>query len=234
VTAGGKVREFGAIGQAVGAGGHSSFYDLTPFWDGIAERCIPKGDNMKRTLILTLALATAAFGQDSPKASIAVEGDALAYALPGYSGVVNLTLRNGLQVAFGQGRYEVPGFLLKGDDSYDAVHWKATSTSVQVLRMTYRFNGPMKNGPAVGAIFMNQSWRLRAEKLSGETKFRPLSAGLTGGYYFHVGKHFYLYPTAAFTRNWVHSGSTSLQGTNYDVAKWGPNASLHIGWEWGL
>lgn len=188
---------------------------------------------MKRTLILSLTLAAAVFGQDTPKASIAVEGDALAYGLPGYSGVVNLTVRK-FQVAFGQGHYEVPSFLLKGDDTYDAVHWKATSTSVQVLRTTNRFNGPMKNGPALGAIFMNQNWRLRAEKLSGEIKFRPLSFGITGGYYHHIGKHFYLYPTAAFTRNWVQSGSTSLQGTKYDVAKWGPNASLHIGWEWGL
>ncbi|MEO5925784.1 MAG: hypothetical protein ABIR70_18340 [Bryobacteraceae bacterium] len=191
-----------------------------------------------QTIALLLTLGTAAFGQsateETPRASIAVEADALAYGLPGYSGIVNLSLRNGFQIAFGTGRYEVPGFLLKGDDNYDAVGWKATSKSVQVLRVTYRFNGPMKSGPALGAVLLNQSWRLRAEKLSGETTFRPLSVGITGGYYIHVGKHFYIYPTAAFTHNSVVSGRTSLQGTNYDVAKWGPNASVHVGWEWGL
>lgn len=187
------------------------------------------------TIAMAFALGATAYAQEeTPKASIAVEADALAYGLPGYSGIVNVTLRNGLQFAFGSGRYEVPGFLLQGDDNYDAVHWKATSTSVQVARMTYRFKGPMKSGPALGVVFMNQNWRLRAEKLAGETKFRPMSAGITGGYYFHVGKHFYIYPTGAFTRNWVHSGNTSLQGTSYTVAKWGPNASLHVGWEWGL
>ena len=190
-----------------------------------------------------LALGTTAYGQatpapaapeDSPRASIAIEADALAYALPGYSGIVNLSLRNGLLIAFGTGRYEVPSFLLEGDANYDAVKWKATSTSVQVLRVGYRFKGPMKNGPVLGAILLNQSWRLRAERLSGETRFRPLSVGVTGGYYIHLGKHFYLYPTGAYTYNTVVSGASSLQGTSYKVNKFGPNASLHIGWEWGL
>ena len=186
-----------------------------------------------KTLALMLALSATAFAQSAdlqPKASIAVEADALAFALPGYSAMVNVTVRK-FQVAFGEGRYDVPSFLLKGDKNYDAVGWKATSKSVQVLRVTYRFNGPMKSGPALGAVMLNQNWQLRAEKLSGET---TLSVGLTGGYYFHVGKHFYIYPTAAFTHNSVISGSTSLQGTNYNVAKWGPNASVHVGWEWGL
>jgi hypothetical protein len=187
------------------------------------------------TIALLLTLGTSAFAQsETPRASIAVEADALAYALPGYSGIVNLSLRNGFQIAFGTGRYEVPSFLLKGDENYDAAGWKATSKSVQVLRVTYRFKGPMKSGPALGAVMLNQNWRLRAERISGETTFRPLSVGITGGYYFHVGKHFYIYPTGAFTHNSVVSGQTSLQGTNYHVAKWGPNASVHIGWEWGL
>ncbi len=186
-----------------------------------------------------LSVAIAAHGQTSPesaapKGSIAVESDALSFALPGYSGIANLSLRNGLQVAFGSGRYGVPSFLLKGDANYDRAQWKATSTSVQVLRVGYRFNGPMKNGPALGAIVLNQNWRLRSENLGGETRFRPLSVGVTGGYYFHIGKHFYIYPTAAFTRNMVVSGETSVRGTNYHVAKFSPNASLHVGWEWGF
>jgi hypothetical protein len=189
------------------------------------------------TPALLLAFALVARAQtepEAPKASIAIEADALAYALPGYSGIVNLSLRNGFQVAFGSGRYDVPGFLLSGDGNYDAAKWKATSTSVQVLRVGYRFNGPMKDGFAVGGILLNQNWRLRAERLAGETTFRPLSVGVTTGYYFHIGKHFYLYPTLAYTYNTVVSGSTSLQGVNYKVAKFSPNASLHVGWEWGL
>jgi hypothetical protein len=58
--------------------------------------------------------------------------------------------------------------------------------------------------------------------------------GLTAGYYAHVGKHFYVYPTAAFTYNKVVSGQATLQGVSYKVARFGPNASLHVGWEWGL
>ena len=98
--------------------------------------------------------------------------------------------------------------------------------------MTYRFNGPMKNGPAIGGIVLNQRWRLSADNLSGVTTFSPISVGITGGYYQHIGKHFYLYPTAAFTRNTVRSGSATLQGVPYTVEEYGPNASLHAGWDW--
>jgi hypothetical protein len=167
-------------------------------------------------------------------ASIAVEADAFSFFLKGYSGILNLSLRNGFQVAFGSGRYDVPSFLLEGDANYDTAKWKATATSLQVLRVGYRFKGPMKNGPAVAAIVLNQNWRLRSETLGGETRFRPVSVGISGGYYFHIGEHFYVYPTAAYTYNNVHSGSTSVGGVPYTVEKWGPNASAHIGWEWGL
>lgn len=180
-------------------------------------------------------ISSSAFAQSSSsdrKGSIAVEADALAYGLPGYSGILSVSLANGFQVALGTGRYEVPGFLLKGDDNYNTAKWKATSTSVQVLRATYRFSGPMTSGLALGGVILNQNWRLRGEKLAGETKFRPLSAGVTAGYYVHVTKHFYIYPTTAFTYNSVVSGTPELQGVPYKVAKFGPNASLHVGWEW--
>ena len=110
--------------------------------------------------------------------------------------------------------------------------WKARSTSVQVLRATYRLNGPMKNGLAIGAVVLNQNWHLQSEASGGDTRFRPVSAGITAGYYLHFGKHFYMYPTTAFTYNSVVSGKASVQGTPYKVAKFGPNASLHAGWEW--
>jgi hypothetical protein len=180
----------------------------------------------------TSSVALAQSSSSEPRrALIALEADAIAYALPGYSGMINVSLANGFQIALGTGRYEVPTFLLEGEKHYDAAHWKATSTSVQVLRTTYRFNGPMKSGLAIGGVILNQNWRLRGEKLNGETKFRPLSAGLTAGYYIHVTKHFYIYPTTAFTYNSVVSGTPELQGVPYKIAKFGPNASLHVGWE---
>lgn len=165
--------------------------------------------------------------------SVAAEADVLAYGLPGYSGIVNVTLPNKLQFAFGIGRYEVPSFLLSGDANNDAAEWEATVTSLQVARVTYRFRGAMKSGPAVGAVLLNQNYRLRSDRLGGETRFRPLSVGVTAGYYAHIGRHFYVYPTAAYTYNRVVSGSTAIRGTSYEVERWSPNASLHAGWEWG-
>ena len=176
--------------------------------------------------------ASAQSGITNPRPSVAFEADAIAYGISGYSGILSISLPSGLQFAVGTGRYEVPSFLLQSDANFDAAQWRATSTSIQVIRATYRPNGPMKNGLAMGAMVLNQNWRLRSEMLGGETTFRPVSLGATAGYYFHVGKHFYLYPTAAFTYNTVVSGTTNVKGTPYKVAKFGPNGSLHAGWEW--
>ena len=179
-----------------------------------------------------LGLALPALAQSPPTASVAAEADVLAYGISGYSGIFSVTLPSQLQVAFGAGRYNVPSFLLSGDANYDRAKWDATVTSIQVVRATYRFRGAMKSGPALGAVMLNQNWRLRSEPLAGETRFRTLSVGVTGGYYIHLGRHFYLYPTAAFTYNGV-SGSTSINGASYEVERFSPNASLHAGWEWG-
>ncbi len=176
--------------------------------------------------------ATAVPGDAAPRSSLALEADAISFFIGGYSGIVNLSLRGGFQVALGTGRYDVPGFLLEGDDNYDAAEWTATATSVQVLRVGYRFNGPLRSGPAVAAVVLNQNWRLRSEPLGGETRFRPVSVGLSAGYYFHIGPHFYVYPTVAFTNNWVSSGDPSIHGTGYRVEPWAPNGSVHAGWEW--
>ncbi len=188
----------------------------------------------RTALILTtlLALALPASAQTTPTASIAAEADVLAYGISGYSGIVSVTLPNRLQVAIGAGRYDVPSFLLKGDAHYDEAKWKATVTSIQVARVTYRFRGAMRSGPALGAMVLNQNWKLGSDPLAGATRFRTLSVGLTAGYYVHIGRHFYLYPTTAFTHNSV-SGSTSIGGTNYHVKRFAPNGSLHAGWEWG-
>lgn len=169
---------------------------------------------------------------DEHQRSIAIEADAIAYGISGYSGILSMSLRNGLQFAIGTGRYELPGFLLEGDSNYDAAQWKSTSTSVQVFRMTYRFRGAMKSGPAAGVVALNQHFRLSSQPLDGETDYRTLSVGLTAGYYIHFGKHFYVYPTVAFTGNTVYSGSTKVKDTPYTVEKFGPNGSVHVGWEW--
>lgn len=185
------------------------------------------------TLALVPGLAATSHAQPTPSMSIAAEADVLAYALPGYSGILSVTLPSRLQVAFGVGRYEVPSFLVSGDEQYDRATWDATVTSLQVARVTYRFRGAMKSGPAVGAVMLNQNWDMRSAPLDGETRFRTFSLGVTAGYYVHVGRHFYVYPTAALTRNTVASGSTSVRGTAYTVERVSPNASLHAGWEWG-
>jgi hypothetical protein len=191
------------------------------------------------SVVLALAIAiptattlSAQAAPDPRRMSVAIESDVLSYGLKGYSGIISASFASGLQMAFGAGRYDVPTFLLEGDANFDTARWKATATSIQVLRAMYRFKGPMENGLALGAIVLNQNWRLSGEKLTGETKFQPLSVGVTAGYYIHLGKHLYLYPTTAFTYNTVASGSASLQGQSYRVAKWAPNGSLHMGWEW--
>jgi hypothetical protein len=191
---------------------------------------------MKITTILLTALlvmpghAQESANQNRKKVSFALETDVFAPALKGYSGIVNVTLPNGLQFAFGEGRYDAPGFMVNGDKNYDQAKWNATVTGLQVFRTTYRFKGPMKSGPALGGIVLSQNWRLRSDALGGETKFRELSGGVTGGYYFHLTKHFYVYPTAAYTCNTVTSGQAALHGLEFDRPKWGLNASVHVGW----
>lgn len=184
-------------------------------------------------MMMGAGAAVAQVPEPRRRASVAAEADVLAYGLPGYSAIVNVSFANRLQMAFGVGRYDVPSFLLEGDEAYEAAGWTATAKTVQVFRATFRVRGPMKSGPAVGAVVLNQHWRLRAARLGGETDFRPVSVGLTAGYYVHVGRHFYVYPTAAYTYNHVYAGSTTVAGQSYRVDRFGPNASLHAGWEWG-
>lgn len=179
-------------------------------------------------------LTASASAQSAPASgSIAAEADVLAYGISGYSAIFSATLPNKLQFAFGVGNYDAPSFLVSGDANYDQAQWEARVTSLQVARATYRFRGAMKSGPALGVVILNQNWRLQSEPLQGETRFRTLSGGLTGGYYIHIGKHFYLYPTAALTFNSVRSGSTAIGGVHYEVERVAPNASLHAGFEWG-
>jgi hypothetical protein len=173
------------------------------------------------------ALATPASAQ-----SVALEADALAYPLSGYSAALRVTHDNGFSYALGTGRYTLPTFLVKGQSTYDEAGWKATSEAIQVLRVGYRFLGPKVDGPAVDAIVVNQLWRVEAERLGGaDTHFKTIGLGVSGGYYFHIGSHFYLYPTAAVTYNVVYSGGTKVQGREYEVSPIGIAGSLHVGWE---
>ena len=105
--------------------------------------------------------------EDRP--SIAVETDILSYFFSGYSVMVNVSLPNKFQAAFGIGNYDVPDFLVEGDPNFDVAQWEARVTSVQVLRATYRFRGPMRSGPALGGVILNQNWHLKSAPLNGET-----------------------------------------------------------------
>ena len=163
--------------------------------------------------------------------SVALEADALAYPLGGYSAALRVSHDNGVSYALGTGRYTLPAFLLKLQDSYDAAHWRATSEAIQVLRVGYRFFGPRQDGPAADVIVLNQLWHLEAERLDAETHFKTISVGVSGGYYFHLGSHFYLYPIASVTFDTIYSGSASVAGHEYEVPPLGLNGSLHAGWE---
>lgn len=184
--------------------------------------------------VLTLLAANQAPAQPTPPAerSLAIEADALAYPLGGYSGIFRVSLANGFNVAVGAGRFDVPAFLLEGQDSFDAAGWKATSESIQVLRVGYRFGRANANGLVLDAIVINQKWKLTAERLGASTTFRPLGVGVSSGYYLHLGRHFYVYPTLSLTWNDVYDGSTSVQGLEYKVARVQLNGSVHVGWEW--
>ena len=161
--------------------------------------------------------------------------DILSFFISGYSAMMNVSLPNKIQMAFGIG----------AGTTYRVFLWRATPISMSPsgrreshpfrcsVRL-YRFRGPMTSGPALGGVMLNQNWHLQSAPLSGSTKFSEFSVGVTGGYHCHVGKHFYIYPTAAYTYNNVYSGETTVNGTNYKTDKFSPNASLHVGWASGM
>ena len=173
----------------------------------------------RNALIVTaiVVLAASASAQTGPATSLAAETDVLAYGISGYSGILSVTLPSKLQVAFGVGAYDAPSFVVNGDAHYDQAQWEARVTSLQVARATYRFRGAMRSGPAIGAVMLNQNWRLRSAPLGGDTRFRTFSVG--GGTTSH--RQHLPYPTAAFTHNGV-SGSTSISGTSYEVERFSP------------
>lgn len=181
--------------------------------------------------LFSVSLALLTLSVPASAQSVALEADALAYPLGGYSAALRITHDNGFSYALGTGRYSLPAFLLKGQSTYGETGWKATSESIQVLRGGYRFFGPRVDGPAVDAILLNQLWHLEAPRLGADTHFKTLGAGVAAGYYFHLGSHFYAYPNAALTYDAVYSGSASVLGREYEVPPVGVNGSIHLGWE---
>jgi hypothetical protein len=175
----------------------------------------------------------AAFATDHAHAqSVALEADALAYPLGGYSAAIRITQENGFSYALGTGRYTLPSFIVKGQATYDAAGWSATSEAIQVLRVGYRLRGPHQDGPAADVIVLNQLWKLTAERLGASTHFKSLGVGVAGGYYFHIGSHFYLYPNGAVTYERVYSGDPQVSGLDYEVSPLGLTGSVHLGWEY--
>jgi hypothetical protein len=56
--------------------------------------------------------------------SVALEADALAFAVNVYSGVLGASLANGFSIALGAGRYEVAGFIVEGQADYEVAESK--------------------------------------------------------------------------------------------------------------
>ena len=61
--------------------------------------------------------------------SVAIESDALAYPLSGYSAILRVTHEGGFSYALGTVRYTLPTFLVKSQSAHEAAGWQATSTS---------------------------------------------------------------------------------------------------------
>lgn len=188
---------------------------------------------MKRILWAAMIGCMSWAVQPSHAGSFALEADAAAYALSGYSGIARYTFDRGFDVALGGGRFDLPGFVVETQENFDAMQWKAEVSGIQVFRSGYRFHGAHRNGPAIGVIVMNQAWEVESRTLRAGTSFKVLSAGLTLGYYQHFGSRFYLYPTMGLTSDSVYDGEHTVLGNEYKVAPLGVNGSVHMGWEFG-
>ena len=103
---------------------------------------------------LRVALPAILLAGEPRAQSIALEADALAFPLRGYSAALRITHDNGFSYALGTRRYTLPTFLVKGQSSYARSGWVATSEAIQVLRIGYRFFGPRRNDPAADVIVL--------------------------------------------------------------------------------
>lgn len=183
------------------------------------------------TIVTVFIVVAASHAPAAAESSVAVEADASAFALGGYSLIVRASRSNGLDFAVGTGRYRLPSLFLKGQDSYDEAGWRATSEAIQVARVGYRWRGPHTNGPTVGAIVLNQLWHIEASETGGSSRFKTLGIGVNTGYYVHLGSHFYLYPTASITFEHEYGGASRVGDLDYAVSRLGYAGSIHVGWE---
>ena len=187
---------------------------------------------MKKEIIGILAISIVTAAQQSNAGSLSVEGDALAYALNGYSAILRKNFDNGLDIALGGGRFDMPKFVLESEQSnYSAQKWEAKCKSIIVFRIGYRWSQAYEDGFSTHLIAMNQNWNVKSGTQNSQTDFTTLNIGLSAGYTYHIGHNFYLYPTAAYTLNSVSEGKTQVGGVKYDVKTSGINGSLHAGFE---
>ncbi len=186
-------------------------------------------------LLLLVAVNPAHAAAASPAGwSVALEGDGIAYGLGGYSGIIRVAAPNRFELALGSGRYTLPEFVTKTQATFDEAGWDATSESIQVLRMGYRFAPPLANGFAVHAIAMHQRFRISSEKLAGVSRFKQLGLGVSGGYYLHLGVGIYVYPVVSVTYDSILDGTNAVGGVRYHVPSLGVSESVHLGWERGF
>jgi hypothetical protein len=83
---------------------------------------------LARTAVPALLLSATFFVPASahalPSRPGALETDAIADAVNVYSGVLGASLANGLSIAPGAERYEVPGFIVEGQADCEVAEWK--------------------------------------------------------------------------------------------------------------
>lgn len=164
--------------------------------------------------------------------SVAVEADALAYALKGHSFILRKTFDSGFDVALGTGKFTLPDFFIDmTQDNHDEMKWKARNDSIHVLRAGYRFSKPNEDGFSAHLIAMKQKWSITSDALHENSDFTVMSYGASVGYTYHIGKHFYLYPTIAYVGNSVTNGSNKIQGEKFNVPDSDFAESLHVGYE---
>ncbi len=164
--------------------------------------------------------------------SISIEGDAAAYFLNGYSGIVRKSFDNGLDIALGGGAFNMPHAVVESSQSNNnLIQWEARCNSIQVFRFGYRFSKPYENGFMTHLIFMNQNWNVKSRTLADDTSFNVLSKGISGGYIYHVFEGVYIYPNIAYTLNDRYVGNPSILFNEYHFAQSGWNGSVHVGIE---
>ena len=170
----------------------------------------------------------------SEAASIAIESDILSFFISGYSGIVNLSLANGFQTAFGVGRYDVPSFLVEGDANFDAAQWTATVPSVQVFRATYRFRGPDEEWSRVRIGRVEPKLAASVGAFGRRDQVSDPQSGTDWRLLYSCRQALSTFIQPPPIRYNKAFGETSIRGVNYHVERFAPNASLHVGWEWGL